>query len=113
MKKQEKELFTKSEPNGIKALILAIRRLRMKDLLFVFYDVAVVAGAYFIALWFRFDCNYSEIPPKFFAAWMKFAPIYMLISIVVFWGFRLYKSLWKYASVKELQKILKNNGRSK
>ena len=42
----------------------------------VLYDVVAVTGAYFIALWFRFDCQFSAIPTNFYNAWVKFAPFY-------------------------------------
>ena len=33
---------------------------------------------------------------------MKFAPIYTVVCLIVFWAARLYKSIWKYASYSEL-----------
>ena len=67
------------------------------------FDAVAVTGAYFIALWFRFDCNYTEIPVNYFLAFLKFAPINIVATIGIFWIFKLYRSLWKYASYKELQ----------
>ena len=32
------------------------------------YDVIVVNGAYFVALWMRFDCEYSAINPEYLQA---------------------------------------------
>ena len=78
----------------------------LKDLLFVLYDMIAVTMAYFLALWFRFDCNFSEIPEYYLMTWLKFAPIYVGISIVVFGLFRLYRSIWKYASFTELKRII-------
>ena len=69
------------------------------------FDAIAVMGAYFLALWFRFDCNYTEIPAKYLLAYLKFAPINIVATIIVLWAFRLYQSLWKYASYKELEKI--------
>ena len=71
----------------------------------VLYDVVVVTGSYFIALWFRFDCQYTTIPTKYMVAYLKFVPINIVATVVVLWAFRLYQSLWKYASYKELEKI--------
>ena len=74
-------------------------------LLLVLYDLAVVTGAYFAALWFRFDCRFTEIPHEYLRAWSEFAPMYAAISVVVFWKFRLYQSVWKFASFIELEKV--------
>ena len=74
-------------------------------LLVVIYDVIVVNGAYFIALWLRFDCAFSQIPAYYLLAWMKFTPIYTVICFVVFYCLRLYQSMWRFASFNELKRI--------
>ena len=53
------------------------------------FDSVAVTGAYFIALWFRFDCNYTEIPTNFLLAYIKFVPINVVATIGVLWVFRL------------------------
>ena len=106
MKKQDKVSSDKSSVNKRKNRFLSFERLYTKDLLFMLYDMVAVTAAYFFALWFRFDCRYSEIPPDYLMAWLKFVPIYMAISIVVFGAFHLYQSIWKYASIAEVKRIL-------
>ncbi len=69
------------------------------------FDAVAVSFAYLLALWFRFDCNYTEIPSKFLSAYLYTVPVNVFATILVLWVFRLYQSLWKYASIKELQKI--------
>lgn len=73
--------------------------------LLILYDLAVVVGAYFLALWLRFDCRFSEIPHEFFMAWLKFTPIYAGVSVFVFWKAHLYQSIWRFASFVELEKV--------
>lgn len=74
-------------------------------LLLLLYDLIAVAGAYFVALWLRFDCHFSEIPKNYLTAWAKFLPIYAVVSILVFWGLHLYKSIWRFASFVELERV--------
>ncbi|MBQ5809079.1 MAG: polysaccharide biosynthesis protein [Clostridia bacterium] len=69
------------------------------------YDVAAVSLAFFIALWFRFDCKFSEIPRSYLMGWLKFVPSYAVISLAVFHIFHLYRSIWKFASFVELKRI--------
>ncbi|MDO4277122.1 MAG: nucleoside-diphosphate sugar epimerase/dehydratase [Eubacteriales bacterium] len=69
------------------------------------YDVIAVNAAYFLALWVRFDCMYSHIPRHYLSAYLRFAPLYTLVSIIVFWVLRLYKSVWRFASYSELLRI--------
>ena len=70
--------------------------------LLVCYDVIAVNLAYFLALWLRFDCQINTITPEYITSWERFVPIYTIFCLFVFWGTRLYKSLWQYASYTEL-----------
>ena len=93
-----------------KSRLRSLERLQLKDLFFVLYDAAAVMAAYFFALWFRFDCQFSEIPAIYLNAWWKFAPLYALLSIAVLWAFHLYQSIWRYASYIEIRQILNASG---
>ena len=73
----------------------------------VFLDAIAINISYFLALWFRFDCRFSEIPQVYLSAWMKSAPFYTAFSIFVFWLFKMYRSLWRYASYAELRHVLR------
>ena len=77
----------------------------MVALCLVAYDLAAAGGAYFAALWLRFDCRYSMIPAEYLQAWLQFLPIYLPVSIVVFWFTHLYQSIWRFASFNELKRV--------
>jgi len=69
------------------------------------YDVIAVSLSYFLALLIRFDMHFSMIPLVYLQPWIKFAPVYALLCVLVFWRLRLYKSIWRFASFTELQRI--------
>ena len=71
----------------------------------ILYDILAVNASYFLALWVRFDCRFSEIPDYYMEAFFKFAPIYTVISIGIFWWSKLYKSIWRFASYSELLRV--------
>ena len=50
----------------------------------IIFDAIVLNFSYFIALWFRFDCVFSEIPSYYLNAYINFSPIYTAISIPIF-----------------------------
>lgn len=75
-------------------------------ILLVVYDAFAANAAYFLALWFRFDGKYSLIPPYYFSAWLHFTLIYTAICLAAFWMFKLYRSIWRFASVAELLRII-------
>ena len=77
----------------------------MFNVLLVFYDLFAVSLASFLALWFRFDGSFSQIPREYLDPYVEFVPFYAVFCILVFAGVRLYKSLWKYASVIEAMRV--------
>ncbi|MBR4026574.1 MAG: polysaccharide biosynthesis protein, partial [Lachnospiraceae bacterium] len=72
----------------------------------IIYDILAVSAAYFLALWIRFDCRYSTIPSHYLISYLKFLPIYIIFSVFLFYRFRLYHSIWRFASYTELARTL-------
>ena len=79
-------------------------------ILLLIYDAFIVNFSYFLALWFRYDCNISELingshhvtdAPIHFEAWIKFIPINTLACLLIFTLFKLYRSVWTFASYRE------------
>lgn len=68
----------------------------------ILYDAVTVSLSFFLALWFRFDCQFSDIPARYLTAYIRFAPIYLVVCIAVFALCRLYRSLWRFAGHSEL-----------
>ena len=68
-------------------------------------DFVTIHLSYFLALWFRFDCRYSVIPAQYLDAYTHFITVYAVATIVLFWIFRMYKSMWRYASYDELMRV--------
>ena len=69
------------------------------------YDIFAVTVPYFAALLVRFEFRFSAIPAGYLNAWIRFAPIYAVFCIAVFTVLRLYKSIWRFASYKELERV--------
>ena len=69
------------------------------------YDTVAMCLSYFLALWVRYDCRIANIPYDFFYAWRLFIPAYAMVGLVVFILFRLYSSIWRFASFTELIRI--------
>ena len=70
------------------------------------YDFAAVCGAYFLALYLRFDCVYSAIQARFMIPYKSFILPYGLGCIVVFRLMKMYNSVWRYASYTEFTRTL-------
>ena len=77
-----------------------------KNIFLALFDMVAVTLAFFFALWFRFDCQFTQIPDGYRDAWLQFAPLYAVACVVVFRIFHLYQSIWRFASYVELERIL-------
>ena len=75
-------------------------------LILMLYDIVAVNLSYFLSLWLRFDCHYTEIPGDYLRAFLGFAPGYTVLCIAVFWYLRLYRSIWRFASYSELVRVI-------
>ena len=73
------------------------------------YDVIAVSASYFVALWLRFDLKYSAIQGAYFKVWLIAAPIYAILCVLVFRHFKMYRSMWRFASYTELQRAVYAN----
>ena len=77
--------------------------------LLLVYDAISVNVAFLAALWLRFDCQFSAIPAEYLSAWRRFTLIYTAVCLVVFALFRLYQSIWRFASFTEMERLLASN----
>ena len=70
------------------------------------YDLITVNFSFFLVLWLHYNLRYSGIPLKQLNAYLSFLPIYSVFVLIVFYFFKLYKSIWKFASFSELNRII-------
>ena len=70
------------------------------------YDFVAVCGAYFLALFLRFDCVYSAIQARYMIPYKRFILPYAAFCILLFVAMKLYNSVWRYASYTELNRTL-------
>ena len=77
-----------------------------RALAIAFLDAFIVAGSYFMALLVRHEFSYSAIPEYYLDDYWKLIWVYIVITILVFYIFRLYQSIWRFASVMELVRLI-------
>ena len=73
--------------------------------LLALYDFVAMHVAFFAALWIRFDCVYSAIPPQYLKPYMQSITIASVVSILLFVVFKMYRIYWQFASFRELARI--------
>ena len=82
------------------------RRYIEKLLLIVLADAFTIAVSYFMALWIRFDFSIAKTPVQEIDRVIVFIPFAIGITFVVYYFFRLYHSIWRFASISEVAHII-------
>lgn len=81
-------------------------QLLVRRFFLIITDIVLINGSIILALVMRFDVNIALIEPQYIdnykATWLLFT----IITLIIFWFFRMYHSLWQYASIAELYKIV-------
>ncbi|SHJ51229.1 polysaccharide biosynthesis protein [Hespellia stercorisuis] len=75
-------------------------------LLYLILDAIFINVSSFLALWIRFNMHTSEIPIEYMTSVRDVAWVNTLATLVIFALLRLYSSLWRFASIKELVYIM-------
>ena len=72
----------------------------------IIYDIVSIVAASYLAILMRYEFRISSIPDHFLTPVNQFLPINILITILLFYLFKLYNSLWAYAGETELQNLV-------
>ena len=96
-------MLAENKNNGI---VSRIGKWRVFAALMMLYDAAAICVSYFLALMLRFDMTFSKIPVNHLRPLTHFLPIYCVLCVAVFSAFRLYRSIWKFASYSELLRLI-------
>ena len=75
----------------------------VRALLAFLHDVIASGIAWLAAFWLRFNL---EVPREFLRTALETLPLVAGVSALLFWRLGLYRGLWRYASLPDLQKIL-------
>ena len=80
------------------------KRVRMVILMLV--DICIICLASFLGLFIRFDMSIPNIPEQYVMAAQNYLAAYVCATIVIFWGFRLYTTMWSVAGIREIFQII-------
>ncbi len=72
----------------------------------IIYDIVSVLIASFFAIALRYEFELEMIPDYFLDTIIRFLPFNIVITLVIFFIFKLYNSLWAFAGETELQNVI-------
>ncbi len=68
-------------------------------------DTFLLNACVYVSLIMRFDVGIVSIEPQYISNYVENVLPYTIMSLLIFWLFRLYHSLWQYASIAEVYRI--------
>lgn len=68
-------------------------------------DTFLLNACVYLSLIMRFDVGIVSIEPQYISNYVENVIPYTIMSLLIFWLFRLYHSLWQYASIAEVYRI--------
>ena len=78
----------------------------------ILFDIIAVNAAYLLTFFLRYYVHSKFVPAavQFLSDYLRFAPFYTIICLIVFALFGLYNGMWRYANVNSMNKIIAANG---
>ena len=81
-------------------------QLLVRRFFLIIVDAIILNASVGLALIMRFNISIAAIEPQYVHSFLVNIIPYTLVSLVIFWAFKLYHSLWQYASIAEVYKIV-------
>lgn len=81
-----------------------INNKKVRQGILIAIDLVIVALCIWVSLFMRF--RWGHIPYEYYSAAKQSMVLDMAVTVVVFWYFKLYHSVWTYASINELIKVV-------
>ena len=77
-----------------------------RRIVLIIYDILMVIMASYVAILMRYEFRFGDIPEHFLNPVTTFLPINIILTLVIFYLFKLYDSLWAYAGEREMQNLV-------
>lgn len=81
------------------------KKLAIRRLFVLLCDIVVISVSSALGLLLRFDLIPSKVDSIFIEEVWRYFPINLLATLIVFYFFRLYHSIWRYAGIVEMQNV--------
>ena len=106
-KQMEKKTAEKEEKKQIKqSLKERVESFPQHKVLLIVLDIIFINLSSFLALWLRFNMKISDIELWYVDSIVSAALVNTVGTVLIFAVLKLYSSLWRFASIKELVYVI-------
>ena len=81
------------------------RKLVVRRLFLLLGDIVVIIISSGMGLLLRYDLNPTKVDSRFVESVWSYLPFNLIVTLLTFYILKLYHSLWRYASVTEMQNV--------
>ena len=78
----------------------------IRAIIIALLDIIVIAVSFSVAFLLRFEFDFNTIISQYSRAFFIVVPFVAILAVVLFFCFRLYHSIWRFASVYELERLI-------
>lgn len=82
------------------------KKLLVRRLFLLCFDMVAITISNALGLLLRFDLMPGKVDMRFVESVWKYYPINLLITLILFYIFKLYQSVWRFAGIFEMQNVL-------
>ena len=75
--------------------------------LLIIADIFLISLSGFMSLYIRYDFRFSNMDMQYVNYEIRYLPVNLIISLILFVLFKLYRSVWRFASSAELLNVVK------
>ena len=81
------------------------KKLLIRRTFILLCDIVMIMVSSALGLLLRFDLSPSKVPIKYIEPVWNYFPINLLFTLLIFYFFRLYHSIWRYAGIIEMENV--------
>ncbi len=85
--------------------IIIDKKLTIRRLFILLCDTVVIILTSIIALLLRFDLDPGKVELRYIDSLWAYLPINLVVTLIIFYIFRLYHSIWRFAGIIEMQNV--------
>lgn len=92
--------------DSIKKIDKGKKQLWIRRIFLILLDIICISVAGMAALLLRFDFHFSMIDSPYLDRFIAYLPIHIILTLIIFSLFHMYNSLWEFASINEMVRII-------